>query len=154
MNDCSIRRTRRSGPGGQHRNKVETAVILCHQPTGTEAEANERRSQAENKRVALIRLRLSLAIQVRSPEPADSPSICWSQRTKNGKIAISATHGEFPALLAEALDQIVALEFEIPAAAKSLAVTTSQLIRMLKKHMPAFEFVNRERTKLDKHRLK
>ncbi|MCA9240852.1 MAG: peptide chain release factor-like protein, partial [Planctomycetales bacterium] len=32
--DCKIERLRRSGPGGQHRNKVETAVVITHQPTG------------------------------------------------------------------------------------------------------------------------
>ena len=41
--ECEVRFQRRSGPGGQHRNKVETAVILIHAPTGVKAEANERR---------------------------------------------------------------------------------------------------------------
>ena len=42
--DCEERRLRRGGPGGQHRNKVETAVELTHRPTSVAAEANERRS--------------------------------------------------------------------------------------------------------------
>ena len=37
--DCDVRFTRRSGPGGQNRNKVETAVVLTHRPTGLVAEA-------------------------------------------------------------------------------------------------------------------
>ena len=59
---CHETRTRRSGPGGQHRNKVETAIVLLDPETGISAEAAERRSQAENRRVAIFRLRLNLAL--------------------------------------------------------------------------------------------
>ncbi|HYW80276.1 MAG TPA: peptide chain release factor-like protein, partial [Thermoguttaceae bacterium] len=62
---CDMRRLRRSGPGGQHRNKVETAVVLTHRPTGISAEANERRSQAQNRNVAIARLRMNLALGIR-----------------------------------------------------------------------------------------
>ena len=39
---CTVRRQRRSGPGGQHRNKVETAIFVEHRDTGITAEACER----------------------------------------------------------------------------------------------------------------
>ena len=64
-----MRHERRSGPGGQHRNKVSTAVVITHRPTGVRAEANERRSQAENHREAVRRLRVRLAVEVRSRTP-------------------------------------------------------------------------------------
>lgn len=48
---------RSSGPGGQHVNKVSSAVQLVHKPTGLSVTVQESRSQAENRRIAYKRLR-------------------------------------------------------------------------------------------------
>ncbi len=47
---------RSAGPGGQHVNKVSTAVELRHLPTGLAVTVQDSRSQAQNRRLARERL--------------------------------------------------------------------------------------------------
>lgn len=54
--DFNIRVTRGSGPGGQHRNKVETCVIVTHIPTGITEMCQDSRSQYQNKVMAKERV--------------------------------------------------------------------------------------------------
>ena len=153
--ECDMRRLRRSGPGGQHRNKVETAVVLHHRPTGVSAEANERRSQAENRSAALFRLRVNLALQVRRMcGPRYAPSTLWQSRCAGGRISVNESHADFPAVLAEALDVIASREAEVKTAATTLGCTASQLVKLLKRQSRALALVNRWRSERDLHPLK
>jgi hypothetical protein len=154
LNDCDIRFSRRSGPGGQHRNKVETAVILLHRPTGISAEACERRSQIENRRVATTRLRLKLALLKRSQRDTKTvPSTLWDRRCQNGRIRVSPEHTDFAALLAEALDVVDAHQYDVKGASEQLHVTTTQLVRFLKSDPRGLEEVNRQRLAVGLSRL-
>ena len=58
-----------SGPGGQHRNKTESGVRLAHPPTGLVVTATERRSQAQNRGAALVRLRERVAALAHREKP-------------------------------------------------------------------------------------
>lgn len=146
LQDCETRRGRRSGPGGQHRNKVETAIVLVHRPTGIKAEATERRSQHENKCVAVNRLRVNLALRVRCHrDKATVPSARWNARNAGRRIRVNPEHDDFPALLAEALDVVAVAGYDVAAAALQMDVSTSQLVRFLQLEPRAFRQLNEER---------
>jgi hypothetical protein len=152
--ECDVQFVRRSGPGGQHRNKVSTAVVLLHRPSGVKAEAAERRSQAENRTVAVFRLRVRLALEVRIERgPGGVPSALWKSRLRGGRIAISAAHDDFPALLAEAIDTLAGCEFDLKPASKTLGCSSSQLLKFLQKEPQAMALVNRQRRQRGEHPL-
>jgi peptide chain release factor 1 len=58
--DLDWKTTTGSGPGGQHRNKSETAVVLTHLPTGLSVRWENGRSQHQNRERALGLLRARL----------------------------------------------------------------------------------------------
>ena len=143
---CSVKRTRGSGPGEQHRNKVETAIVITHLESGVVGQASEKRSQHRNHDVAVERLRVNLALAIRTQGDVESPSPLWRGRVKSKKVQVNPAHEDFPRLLCEAIDVIAAEEFDVSKAAKTLGVSSSQLVKFLKLAPAAFELLNRERT--------
>lgn len=54
--DFKVETFKGSGPGGQHRNKTETAVRITHPESGAVGSAQDSRSQAQNKQSAFKKL--------------------------------------------------------------------------------------------------
>jgi hypothetical protein len=146
LRECEVSRTRRGGPGGQHRNKVETAVVVRHRPTGATGQASERRSQDLNRQTAVQRLRVQLALDVRREIVSDeTPSALWLTRARGRKLAVSSEHADFPALLAEALDRLAAADWDAAKAAAALGITATQLVKFLQQEPLAMQQLNEAR---------
>lgn len=154
MLECELRFGRGSGPGGQHRNKVETAVVVTHLPSGVRGEASERRSQAQNRRRAMQRLRTNLALEIRSDRIETVPSEIWQQHCRSARIAVNREHPQFPTVLAEALDVLHAEAMEMRVAAQRLGTTTSQLVKLLQLEPRALKMVNDWREQAGLSRLR
>lgn len=80
--DCTVEFFIAGGPGGQHRNKVETGVRLVHRPSGIMVTATERRSQYANREMAFERMaeRLAEAQRRQTPRVPTRPSAASRER--------------------------------------------------------------------------
>jgi peptide chain release factor 1 len=54
--DFEINYYRGSGPGGQHRNKTDSACRMKHIPTGNVTQSEEHKKQGQNKKAAFKRM--------------------------------------------------------------------------------------------------
>lgn len=62
--DCDVQVSRGHGPGGQHRNRTNTAVRIVHRASGAVGYAQEERSQLMNKEMAFKRMAESKKFQL------------------------------------------------------------------------------------------
>ena len=129
---CEVDRYRASGPGGQHRNKTESAVRLRHKLTGISAIGEDSRSQSENKLHAVRRLRSALALQVREPAAGVSQRLASFVAAGTAPLgAKTKLTGEYWAAIGELLDLLVANQLEIVTTAQQLGITTGALSKLL-----------------------
>ena len=60
LKECTVETFKSSGKGGQHVNKTDSAVRLTHLLTGIVVSCQDERSQFQNKKKCLIKLRKKL----------------------------------------------------------------------------------------------
>ena len=145
---CEIDRYRASGPGGQHRNKTESAVRVRHKMSGLAAIAEESRAQGENKARALRRLREHLAIELRAAAPA-TISARLAAIVAGGTAPLGERTREKPEYLlamAELLDVFAGESAEVAATAARLGVTTGAASKLLMHDERVARAVNRLRS--------
>jgi hypothetical protein len=130
--ECDVDTYRASGPGGQKRNKTESAVRLRHKPTGLIVIAEESRSQAENKASALGRLRKALALRVRNPAKGEGvPAAVRACIDKNGRLHVGQRDARYLPAAAAVLDVLAADHGSVSATAKRLGLTTGNFSSFL-----------------------
>jgi len=151
--DCRMSQLRRSGPGGQHRNKVSTAIQWLHIPSGIAAEASESRDQSRNRDEALRRLRCRLAIRLRSQQggpasatkPAEGSETQLRQLWGERRLRISAKHVDYPAVLALVLDDLHLAGGQPSLVGPKWQASTTRVVSLVKQETQALIEVNRWR---------
>lgn len=145
---CEFDRFRASGPGGQKRNRTNSAVRLRHLPTGLQGEANESRSQHENRASALRRLRMTIALSARRPVDlatfAPSAELTRALAHPPGRRDLAKLQA-----IAELFDVLEVAGWQLSAAAGPLGATSAAIGRLLESDERVWRAAQERRSGLD-----
>ncbi len=132
------------GPGGQKKNVTNSAVrIKLKNNKEIEAIASESRSQHQNKLKAIKRLRLAIAVKLRS----DVASTALDDLQKNNYLLINPKNSMFPITTAILFDLLESKAWDHQRLARDFNIRINPLIRTLKKDRTVWRALTEEKSK-------
>ena len=138
VSSCRVESFRASGPGGQHRNTADSAVRITLKQSPLSTYATTSRSQHKNKAEAIKKLRILIAMEMRSEIVPT-----WTDSFKIGK-----NDKRYPVFISSILDVFHLSEWEMGRTSKKLKISTGKLNRVLNSNPVLLARVNQERLKL------
>ena len=132
---CRFAPYKSGGPGGQKRNKTTSAVRLIHEASGIIAHSSDFRSQTENRRRALHRLRFKIAAGVESRPTLDfrgyEPPPWIVEARVQGRLTTNVKNPLYARIAAHVLDVLEASGARPSMAAALLGIPVSNLIHVV-----------------------
>jgi len=145
---CDVDTYRASGPGGQKRNKTDSAVRLRHKPTRLVAMATESRSQHENRARALRRLRQAMALNLREPFDQDhrpQGEGVIAGLASSEVVRLGRRDQRYNVVVGEILDLFQASGCRVAPTARKLGISTGQFVTFAGRDPKLWALVNRMR---------
>ncbi|MCX8044867.1 MAG: peptide chain release factor-like protein [Desulfobacterota bacterium] len=136
-----------SGHGGQKRNRTYSAIRATHLPTGISVIAEESRSQHENKKRALRRLRKAIALRTRKETPLQELDariisfVCSDTAPR-----MNPKNPLYPIMCATLLDMLYHAHGKISDAAHRLGISSGRMNKLLAADKDLFTAANNVRT--------
>jgi hypothetical protein len=141
--ECRWQAFRASGPGGQKRNKTSSAIRLVHEPTGIAATASESRSQNDNRKSALRRLRHRMTLMIR--DSPDGVPAWFGALPPATRLEIPRRHELYLPVMGLVLDLLANHGWSVSQAARAMGASTASLVRFLQADQKLLAHVNEQR---------
>ena len=126
MKECRFDAMRGTGPGGQKRNKTSSAARVTHLESGLSAFDDVTRSQHQNLKHALDKLRGEIAVNLLPGVGEPTPGIPLAPVPKPNS-------RNYFLWLGRIFDALLATDFQMPEAAARFECSPSHLIRIVAK---------------------
>ncbi len=133
-----------TGRGGQKRNKTASATRITHTPSGLSGVADDRRSQAENRVIALRRLKFKIALNIHIE----------CKETWSGPYKVNPRNAIYPLFIAKIFDCLHQCNYSVKEAGILFGVSTAKFVKILAKSNNIWQEVNSRRIERNLKQLK